>query len=155
MSIDMYVPETGLVKITKDHSVVAALLAQGIITEKDVYCHPKCNQITRHLGRHATVGVDLFTVSLPKNAVLLLCSDGLWEMTRDPAIAEILQLNWASAGYMARQLLDLAKEGSAMDNISLIVVRPDGHVHRNDVSNLATQRNHPSQAGKQLVGIAE
>lgn len=150
----MYAPETGLVKVTKDHSVVAVLLDHGVITEKDIYCHPRRNQITRHLGQRATVKVDLFTVSLPKSAVLLLCSDGLWEMTRDPAIAEILRLDWASAGYMARQLLDLAMEGSAMDNISLIVVQPDGCMRRNDISGLATLRMSSSQEGTQLVEIA-
>jgi serine/threonine protein phosphatase PrpC len=149
----IYVPGTGLAKITKDHSVVAALLDQGMITEKDVYVHPRRNQITRCLGHRSSIEVDLFSMSLPKNAVLLLCSDGLWEMMRDPAIADILQLNWASAGYMVRQLLDLVMEGSALDNISLIVVQPDGR-KRNDFSTLATLRQLPLQEEAQLIGIA-
>jgi serine/threonine protein phosphatase PrpC len=147
----LYASETGLTRITRDHSVVAELLARKIITEEDVYSHPKRNQITRYLGHTGSIEIDSFVVSLPKNAILLLCSDGLWEMTRDKKIAEILQLNWASAEHMAHQLLRLAMEGGARDNISFVVVQPDGRAHRSDISTLVTMRNPPLQALAKLA----
>lgn len=147
----LHTPETGLTRITRDHSVVAELLANKIITEEAVYSHPKRNQITRCLGLADFVEIDSFVVSLPKNAILLLCSDGLWEMARDEEIAEILQLNWACAEHMAHRLLRLAMAGGAQDNISFVVVQPDGRAHRNDISTLVTIRNPPLQSLTKLA----
>lgn len=147
----LHVPETGLTRITRDHSVVAELLAHKIINEEAIYSHPKRNQITRCLGHAGSVEIDSFVVSLPKNAILLLCSDGLWEMTRDEKIAEILQLNWASAEHIAHQLLRLAMEGGAQDNISFVIVQPDGRAYRNDISTLVTVRKPSLQALAELA----
>jgi serine/threonine protein phosphatase PrpC len=137
----LYAPETGLTRITRDHSIVAELLAQSMITEEEVYSHPRRNQITRYLGASTSIEVDSFVVSLPANAILLLCSDGLWEMTRDKKIAGILQLHWANAEHMAQHLLRLATEGGAQDNIGFVIVQPDGLTRSNDISNQITIRN--------------
>jgi serine/threonine protein phosphatase PrpC len=142
----LYTPKTELTRITSDHSIVATLLAQREITEEEVYSHPQRNQITRCLGHTASIEIDSFIVSLPENAVLLLCSDGLWEMTRDPQIAATLNLNGASAEQMARQLLRLAMEGGAFDNIGFVVVKPDGHARKNGMSNQVTMWNRLVQA---------
>jgi serine/threonine protein phosphatase PrpC len=138
----LYTPERGLTKITRDHSIVATLLAQKVITEEEIYSHPQRHQITRCLGHTFSIKVDSFVINLPHNAVLLLCSDGLWEMTRNQKIAAVLQLTETNSEQMARQLLRLATEGGALDNISLIVVRPDGHRLRNNISN-QTMWNRP------------
>lgn len=139
----LYTPQRGLTRITRDHSIVAALLAQNVITEEEVYHHPQRNQITRCLGHTVSIDVDTFIVDLPRNAILLLCSDGLWEMTRDQRIAAILQLNEASAEQMTRQLLQLAMEGGALDNIGFVVLQLDGQQRRNSMSYQPTLWNRP------------
>ncbi len=139
----LYTPQRGLTRITRDHSIVAALLAQNVITEEEAYHHPQRNQITRCLGHTVSIDIDSFIVDLPRNAILLLCSDGLWEMTRDQRIAAILQLYGASAEQMTRQLLRLAMEGGALDNIGFVVVQPDGQQSRNGISHQTTLWNRP------------
>jgi PPM family protein phosphatase len=120
----LYTFKAGLRRVTRDHSVVAELLANGMIKkEEEIYTHPQRNRITRALGTNASVEVDSFVVSLQEDAILLLCSDGLWEMTRDRKIAEILASPWANASTMANQLVQLANGGGGRDNIGEIIVQ--------------------------------
>jgi serine/threonine protein phosphatase PrpC len=131
----LYRPHEGLVRITLDHSWVATLydLAHQRLTPEGIYTHPQRNQIFRALGVQATVELDTFVVDLSPDAVLLLCSDGLWEMTRDLKIEEVMSGEY-SAPYLAHRLLELAKEGGARDNISFIVVQDRRRSQHLDIS---------------------
>jgi serine/threonine protein phosphatase PrpC len=55
--------------------------------------------------------------------LLLLCSDGLWEMVRDPRIAEILQTYASSPTLASNALLRAALQAGGSDNVSLLVAR--------------------------------
>ena len=68
--------------ITRDHSVVASLIAEGQLQPEEVYLHPQRNVIYRYLGQKGQAQPDIFQHWLQPGDQLLLCSDGLWEMIR-------------------------------------------------------------------------
>ncbi|HYP20182.1 MAG TPA: protein phosphatase 2C domain-containing protein [Chloroflexia bacterium] len=110
--------------ITRDHSLVAQLVAAGQIKPDDIYTHPRRNEIYRALGesRLAETDVDVFTRRLQPGDGLLVCSDGLWDFVRDPDISAAINAG-AEPQAICHALIDLANQGGGEDNISAIFVR--------------------------------
>lgn len=109
-------------RISKDHSLVMRLVELGHLREEDIYTHPQRNAVLRSLGDRAEPEVDIFSLRLLPGDALLLCSDGQWEMTRDPEmeriIAEEPDPQRASAALAAA-----ANQAGGEDNIAVILVR--------------------------------
>ncbi|HEX6108772.1 MAG TPA: protein phosphatase 2C domain-containing protein [Ktedonobacteraceae bacterium] len=114
---------TGLAQITRDHSVAAAFVAAGVIGPDDFYTHPGRNQVYRILGEKPTVEVDASVVPLAAGDILLLCSDGLWEMVRDQQIAAILTTPLSGPSATAHALVQAALAGGGEDNVSAVVAQ--------------------------------
>ena len=119
----LYREPAGLVQVTRDHSAVAVLVAEGIIAPDDIYTHPMRNRIYRSLGEEATVEVHASVVPLEALDSLLLCSDGLWEMVRDPQIAAIVATLMSTPSDTAQALIQAALAGGGDDNVSAIVAQ--------------------------------
>jgi serine/threonine protein phosphatase PrpC len=108
-------------QLTKDHSLVGQLVEGGLIEPDDVYNHPQRSQIYRSIGDKLNVQIDFFKQQIHPGDILLSCSDGLWEMVRDPQIAEIL--NAAPDPQTASmQLIEAANANGGEDNVSAVVV---------------------------------
>jgi protein phosphatase len=108
--------------LTKDHSLVARLVEAKQIEPEDVYSHPQRNLIYRSLGAgHKTVEVDVSHLALQPDDILLLCSDGLWEMVRNEDLRKELSEK-TSPQNVCNTLIDMANEHGGEDNITAIVV---------------------------------
>jgi serine/threonine protein phosphatase PrpC len=108
-------------RLTTDHSLVAQLVAGGLIQPDDVYTHPQRSQIFRSLGDKLNVQIDIFKQQLHPGDILLSCCDGLWEMVRDPQIESILTTA-PDLQAACSQLIDAANENGGEDNISAVIV---------------------------------
>jgi protein phosphatase len=98
------------------------MAAAGQMAQEEVPAYIPKNVITRSLGPHSTVHVDL---EGPYNAaagdVFLLCSDGLSGPVSDEELGAILQC--MEPEEAAETLVDLANLRGGPDNISVIVAR--------------------------------
>lgn len=118
-------PEEGpLRQVTTDHSLVEEMVRAGKITREQAAHHPRKNVITRALGGGDSLRVDAFTLPLGEKDRILLCSDGLTNMVKDPEIEEILR-GTDDPESAALRLRDRANEKGGLDNISVVLVYPD------------------------------
>jgi serine/threonine protein phosphatase PrpC len=118
----LYRASSGLSQVTRDHSIVARLVENGLIPPEDIYTHPRRNEIYRSLGHQPSEDLDRFILALQPEDILLLCSDGLWEMVRDNQIEQIIASTLHRPTQISAALVQAALEGGGKDNISVIVV---------------------------------
>ncbi|MDZ7670649.1 MAG: protein phosphatase 2C domain-containing protein [Gammaproteobacteria bacterium] len=115
-----------LIPLTRDHSVVQELQDDGLLDAAQARRSPQRNIITRAIGLKAELRADSVTLHLAPGDLLLLCSDGLWDMLEDSRIKALLvQCLAGSAGLAAcaEALIDAANEAGGMDNISVVLAR--------------------------------
>jgi serine/threonine protein phosphatase PrpC len=108
-------------QITHDHSVVAQLVAQGVITPQQAESHPRRHIISRSIGARPEVEADVFAEAFLPGDRLLLCSDGLTEHVTDDEILAAMQDEDAESSV--QRLVDLANERGGTDNTTVLVVR--------------------------------
>ncbi len=109
--------DSTLRQVTVDHSVVAELIAAGELTEEEALVDRRRSMITRALGIERNVAVDVITIDLRAGDRLLLCSDGLTTMLRDPAIRTIL-VDVTEPDDAAGALVAAANDAGGADNIT-------------------------------------
>ena len=114
-----------LYQLTEDHTVVADMVRSGTLRPDEAAGHRLRHSITNVVGGpELGVKVEARALAVQDGDRLLLCSDGLTEMVATDAIAATLDAEPAPEAA-AKKLLALANDGTASDNITLIVVRFD------------------------------
>ncbi len=108
-------------QISKDHSLVAEAVRAGQMTAEDAKKSRQRNVITRALGQRQKVDVDIFEVDLMDNDVVLLCSDGLHGIVDDAEMKQVAQA--LAPDEAANELIDLANNRNASDNVSAVIVK--------------------------------
>lgn len=108
-----------LTQITKDHTFVARLVADGHITEEEARTHPRRHLVMQSIGMQQ-VRVDVETRQLEPGDRVLLCTDGLTSMIDDATVAELLA--GGSPSEAAWKLIDAANAAGGHDNTTVAVV---------------------------------
>lgn len=108
-----------LYRITADHSLVAQMVRDGLLSEEEAFGHPDGNVIQRAIGQKGPLEPEIQEpMPLDAGDVVLLCSDGLHGAVGDHVIEEILGRS-GSAEEICRNLLAAALEARSEDNITI------------------------------------
>lgn len=106
-------------QITQDHSLMAEMINDGVITAEQAETHPYRNVILRSIGAYETVQVDLFSRQLAPDDILILCSDGLTHLVSNSELVDIARKY--PPNQATRQLVTLANERGGDDNITVSI----------------------------------
>jgi serine/threonine protein phosphatase PrpC len=108
-------------QLTEDHSLVATMVREGLLTAKEAENHPRRNVLQRSIGVGEEVEIDVRgPIELQENDTFVLCSDGLHGLVKEEEIKDIAKLPIQQA---ANDFVKLALERGAPDNVTVIVAR--------------------------------
>jgi protein phosphatase len=141
---------TVLEQLTFDHSLVWEMAAASRMAEEDLPSFIPKNVITRSLGPHPTVNVDLEgPYYIAAGDVLLLCSDGLSGQVSDEEIGAIL--GCLPPDEAVKSFVDLANLRGGPDNISIIVAQVVGSGLPEEATVSETNIDPPGDRRAQLL----
>lgn len=114
--------ENGVRQITVDHSLVQMMMQRGELTPEQAKTFPRRHVITRAVGPENEVQCDLFHLDAQRGEGLLLCSDGLSNLVDDQEIL-FEYVHGTQRQNCCRQLIEVAKNRGAPDNVTCILVQ--------------------------------
>ncbi len=107
--------------LTRDHTVVAELIANGAISPDEAHRHPYKSVLSRNLGAKAEARVDTVDLTLQPGDKVLLCSDGLHGFASHDGVEQVLH-GAEDARNASRDLIELALKGGGGDNVTAVVL---------------------------------
>ena len=110
-----------LEQLTEDHSMAQLFIQMGYLTPEKVANHPIRHVMSQAVGQ----GIDdIFRriENVERDDILLLCSDGLYDMVPDKEIRDIL-LNNPAQNDKCHRLVSRALENGGRDNVTVMVVQ--------------------------------
>lgn len=113
-------------QLTHDHTAVNRLVEAGVITPEEAANHPEQHVLTRALGANSELATDVAQAPIPLEAgdVLVLCTDGLWNMVSNEELHSVIRnTNLQTA---CRRLIELAKQRHGTDNITVQLLKLNG-----------------------------
>jgi protein phosphatase/serine/threonine-protein phosphatase Stp1 len=118
----IYLLQEGVLRrLTRDHSLVQAMVDDGTLTEAEAEHHPRANVITRAIGAgEGDLALDKVTGEVLAGDRFLLCSDGLTKAVQE---AELAVLLGAPEGASPAELLVAAALAhAARDNVTAVTI---------------------------------
>jgi serine/threonine protein phosphatase PrpC len=106
-------------QISEDHSLVAQLVRDGVLTREQAAKSPQRHVILRALGTEPVSEPIVWSQGLPlcPGDVFVLCSDGLTDLIDDDAIGDIV--GHLAPAEACAALIDAALAAGGIDNVSV------------------------------------
>lgn len=106
--------------LTRDHSLVQELVDSGALTEEEAAHSRQRNVLTRALGIAPEIAPDFRSLHLNRDALFLICSDGLTGFVGPAALRDELSRHLPLLESCYR-LVQMANSAGGKDNISLVL----------------------------------
>jgi PPM family protein phosphatase len=116
--------QSGQNQLTRDDSVVQAMLDEGVITEQDASNVPYRNRLTNALGMQEELDYSLSVRMLGLDDTVLLCSDGFYQAADFAEVTALVGTNGCTQD-VAQSLLDMSLNNRTNDNTSLVLIAAD------------------------------
>lgn len=107
-------------QLTRDHTLVAEMVAQGRITAAQAEVHPRRHLLTRVIGMKG-IEPDVIDEELEDGDRVLFCSDGLTDMVSGVGIQRLLE-SAADPTEAVWSLVEAANAAGGIDNVTVAVV---------------------------------
>lgn len=108
-------------QLTDDHSLVATMVREGLLTSREAEVHPRRNVLQRSMGVGPVLEADLpAPMKIRPGDVFVSCSDGLHGLVKPE---EILQIASQPVEKAVDELVSRALARGAPDNVTVIVAR--------------------------------
>ena len=121
----LYVLRYGKVnQITKDHTWVGERVRLGLMTTAQAREHPERSALNRSLGRELIVSVDRISMPLKQGDRLIVCTDGLYNVLREPDLERLTREG--SPEEICRELIEKANARGTADNLTVAFFRMVG-----------------------------
>lgn len=115
-----HVSGNGIIRVTRDHSLVESMVERGDITAEEARRHPNKNLITRALGPDEVAECDGYICPMAPGDYLLLCTDGLVDTVMDQEMLfEIIHGDGPDT--CLERLLEISKSRGASDNVTAVL----------------------------------
>jgi len=115
-----------IIKVTTYHSVVLELVQAGQMTKEEARQSYLKNQLTQALGTSPVVKPESIQRKLKKGDIILLCTDGLWDMLSDEEIYTVVKKG-GTPEEICRKLISKANDAGGDDNITVVIATISGN----------------------------
>jgi serine/threonine protein phosphatase PrpC len=118
----VYLVHAGEIRqLTRDHTEVAEMIADGVLSETQAKHWPHRNVVTRAIGVRDNPELEISSGTIDSGDTFVLCSDGLTAHVSDREICECVTRS--DAHKACDQLIQLTLERGAVDNVTVVIVR--------------------------------
>lgn len=109
-------------QLTTDHTLVQRLIEMNELTLEEAEHYPQKNVLYRAIGQNEQLKMERMVRTLPAASMVLICTDGLWDVVEDETIQRIAA-EAESPQEACDRLVRLANDRGGADNITVIVFR--------------------------------
>ncbi len=111
--------DKNLQQVSHDHSFIQESVDKNVMSAEEASNHPSSNIITRAIGVHNQLYIDIDYSEVKAGDKYLLCSDGLF---KDVVLDEIAEQLDKIPFKASEGLIDMALSKGANDNVTVVVI---------------------------------
>lgn len=113
-----------LFRLTVDHTLAQQMVDEHMMTPQQAQHSPLSHVLVNAVGgKSDAINVELRQLALQLEDQLLLCTDGLYDMVEDDAIAAVLRRTDRPVAEVVTELIAAANAAGGSDNVTAVLAR--------------------------------